>query len=154
MKGVGYISAVVALVASLALLPGCFDEEFSSSPSDVLSFSVDSLRFDTVFTTMGTATQNFKVYNRNYAHVASENHKLAFMRIDYGASCLKQLRRLNYACLEGFQLIFRPLAGIGWQAFYLAGVQLKVIDVDFSDFHDFDVLRKYRKSVYNIRIFQ
>ena len=65
MKGVGYISAVVALVASLALLPGCFDEEFSSSPSDVLSFSVDSLRFDTVFTTMGTATQNFKVYNRN-----------------------------------------------------------------------------------------
>lgn len=65
MKGAKYISAAVALVASLALLPGCFDEELSSSPSDVLSFSVDSLRFDTVFTTQGTATRNFKVYNRN-----------------------------------------------------------------------------------------
>lgn len=65
MKGSRRISAVVALVAMLALLPGCFDEDFSTSPSDVLSFSTDSVRFDTVFTTQGTATRNFKVYNRN-----------------------------------------------------------------------------------------
>ena len=65
MKEVKHILSVVAAVVSLALLPGCFDEEFSTSPSDVLSFSTDSLRFDTVFTAQGTATRNFMVYNRN-----------------------------------------------------------------------------------------
>lgn len=43
-------------------LSACKKEKFSSNLSD-LSFSIDTLFFDTVFTEIGTATRNFKVYN-------------------------------------------------------------------------------------------
>lgn len=43
---------------------GCISDEFTDSPSDVLAFSVDTLRFDTVFTDVGTPTARLKVFNR------------------------------------------------------------------------------------------
>ena len=48
-----------------AMVTGCFDDEFSTSSEHVLSFSTDSVRFDTVFTEQGTATKTFKVYNKH-----------------------------------------------------------------------------------------
>lgn len=46
------------------LLINCRDEEvFTSDPSQLLTFSLDTLRFDTVFTQRGSATQIFKLYN-------------------------------------------------------------------------------------------
>lgn len=53
----------IALIAS-ALGSGCISDEFSDSPSDLLTFSTDTLRFDTVFTDLGTPTARLKVYNR------------------------------------------------------------------------------------------
>ena len=45
---------------------GCIkDEEPSSNPSYKLSFSTDTLLFDTVFTTVGSTTRYLKVYNPN-----------------------------------------------------------------------------------------
>lgn len=41
------------------------DENYSTNPNHRLSFSVDTLSFDTVFTTIGSATKEFMVYNRN-----------------------------------------------------------------------------------------
>lgn len=41
------------------------DENYSSNPNHRLSFSVDTLSFDTVFTTIGSATKEFMIYNRN-----------------------------------------------------------------------------------------
>ncbi|MFR9164911.1 MAG: hypothetical protein ACLVKO_01310 [Dysgonomonas sp.] len=49
-----------------SLLFSCFDDEkFSSNPSLRLEFSSDTVRFDTVFTTIGTPKQTLKIYNKN-----------------------------------------------------------------------------------------
>lgn len=46
-------------------LVGCDEEEsYTTSPSALLSFSTDTVRFDTIFTTIGSTTKLFKVYNR------------------------------------------------------------------------------------------
>ena len=54
------------LILALNLL-SCdgLDENYSTNPSHRLSFSVDTLSFDTVFTTIGSATKEFMIYNRN-----------------------------------------------------------------------------------------
>lgn len=52
------------LIVAATLLPGCISDDISHSPSDVLSFSTDTLRFDTVFTDLGTPTARLLVYNR------------------------------------------------------------------------------------------
>ncbi len=41
------------------------DDEIDTDPSLRLSFSVDTVLFDTVFTTIGSATKTLTVYNRN-----------------------------------------------------------------------------------------
>ena len=47
------------------LVSSCFKEDFDTSPGAQLAFSTDTLRFDTVFTELGSATRSFRVYNRN-----------------------------------------------------------------------------------------
>jgi hypothetical protein len=44
-------------------LSACRKERFMSGNDLALEFETDTLRFDTVFTDMGTATRKFKVYN-------------------------------------------------------------------------------------------
>lgn len=39
------------------------DDNYSTNPNHRLSFSVDTLSFDTVFTTIGSATRQFMIYN-------------------------------------------------------------------------------------------
>ena len=41
------------------------EDDFITTPDVQLEFSLDTLRFDTVFTELGSATRFFKVYNRN-----------------------------------------------------------------------------------------
>jgi hypothetical protein len=41
------------------------EEQFTTNTEDKLEFSVDTLRFDTVFTQLGSATRTLKVYNRH-----------------------------------------------------------------------------------------
>lgn len=43
----------------------CQKEKFTTAPEDKLEFSADTLRFDTVFTELGSATRILKVYNRH-----------------------------------------------------------------------------------------
>ncbi len=47
------------------MLSSCKDDDFTTSPDFRLSFSVDTLTFDTIFTTIGSATRVLKVYNRS-----------------------------------------------------------------------------------------
>lgn len=57
-----------ALFAAVAIAGGyvsCDDMDYTTSPSAVLSFSADTVSFDTVFTGVGTSTYTLKVYNRN-----------------------------------------------------------------------------------------
>ena len=45
---------------------GCNDfDNYSVSPNHLLSFSTDTLSFDTVFTTIGSTTGYFMIYNKN-----------------------------------------------------------------------------------------
>lgn len=49
----------------LTFFPGCMEEDFSSDPAHLLTYSTDTVRFDTLFTTIGSATNKLMVYNRN-----------------------------------------------------------------------------------------
>lgn len=63
MKSIG---VSVVLVLFLMLFNSCQEgNDFSDSEELTLSFSNDTIRFDTVFTTLGSATKQFKIYNRN-----------------------------------------------------------------------------------------
>lgn len=63
MKPIAYF---IILLTSFSLFFACSnDDNFSNNSNLRLSFSVDTLRFDTVFATVGTATKRLKVYNKN-----------------------------------------------------------------------------------------
>ena len=63
MKYIFYSLCLFGLGLSLF---SCEDEEnFLTDGNFTLEFSVDTLRFDTVFTELGSATRSFKVYNNN-----------------------------------------------------------------------------------------
>lgn len=65
--------AVCALVAAIA----CERNDFSTNPGFRLSFSADTVVFDTVFTTIGSATRSIKIYNRNSEDIEIQSIKLA-----------------------------------------------------------------------------
>ncbi len=55
-----------AIVGILSMITtGCIEDGFTYNSSDVLAFSCDTLKFDTVFTEVGTSTRKFVVYNHN-----------------------------------------------------------------------------------------
>lgn len=61
-----YFTYLLLLLLSLFSFYACNDDEkFSTSSSLRLEFSSDTIRFDTVFTSIGSATKRLKVYNRN-----------------------------------------------------------------------------------------
>ena len=56
---------LVLLLLAFATLSACIrEEDFTTDAGDQLAFSTDTLRFDTVFTELGSATRSLKVYNR------------------------------------------------------------------------------------------
>lgn len=74
--------------ATTTLLTNCKDEEdFITDSSAKLEFSLDTLRFDTVFTQLGSATRSFKIYNRNdrpirISHIYLESGNTARWRMN------------------------------------------------------------------------
>ena len=56
---------LVLILCSLFFIPSCREEQLSSDPSLSLSFSTDTVAFDTVFTAVGSSTLRLMVYNRN-----------------------------------------------------------------------------------------
>lgn len=63
---------------ALFLLTACNKEEkFTTDNGDKLEFSVDTLRFDTVFTELGSATRYIRVYNRHKESIRISNIQLA-----------------------------------------------------------------------------
>ncbi len=53
------------LSAGVSLLPGCKPREEELQTTGGLAFSADTVKFDTVFTTLRTVTKRLWVYNRN-----------------------------------------------------------------------------------------
>lgn len=69
-----FISALVTTV----IFTSCDNDlEFTNSPGHVLSFSTDTISFDTVFTTIGSSTRRLMVYNSNDKAVNISSVKLA-----------------------------------------------------------------------------
>ena len=52
-------------------------ENYSDNPQDLLSFSADTVSFDTVLTTVNSPVSAFRVYNRNAKHLLISSIRLA-----------------------------------------------------------------------------
>ena len=69
-------------------MAACITDGFTNSPGDTLTFSADTVSFDTVFTDLGTPTARLKVYNRakkavNISSIRFANPQSAFtMNVD------------------------------------------------------------------------
>ena len=74
MKQLGYI---LVLILTLGYLISCEDEKYLSSSDVKLRFSVDTVMFDTVFTTIGSTTQHLKIHNPFDQKVLVSSIKLA-----------------------------------------------------------------------------
>ncbi|WP_102409184.1 hypothetical protein [Parabacteroides bouchesdurhonensis] len=63
----------------LNLLSACdgLDEHYSTNPNHRLSFSIDTLSFDTVFSTIGSTTKELMIYNNNSEALNIESILLA-----------------------------------------------------------------------------
>lgn len=68
---------ILILLLSLGYLYSCEDEKYLSSSDAKLLFSVDTVMFDTVFTTIGSTTQHFKIYNPFDQKILISSVKLA-----------------------------------------------------------------------------
>ncbi|HJX72015.1 MAG TPA: right-handed parallel beta-helix repeat-containing protein, partial [Bacteroidales bacterium] len=55
----------IVFVIGMILLSGisCRDEDYITDPEAVLSFSTDTISFDTIFTSIGSTTKQLKIYN-------------------------------------------------------------------------------------------
>ena len=60
---VRYLLHIILLAFLFISLFSCEDEGYLNSPDARLQFSTDTVMFDTIFTTIGSTTQNFKIYN-------------------------------------------------------------------------------------------
>ena len=107
MKSCKYI---VLLVMVLIGITACNDEDFSSSPALSLTFSTDSVKFDTIFSKVPSSTRTMWVYNRSG----------------------KDLRCTNVRLLNGNQTGFR----VNVDGVYLspaAGYQLQDVEIRNKD---------------------
>lgn len=64
MTRFSYTLFTLLLAVMLCGITSCITDDFSTSSSDLLTFSSDTVAFDTVITMQGTATKQFMVYNR------------------------------------------------------------------------------------------
>lgn len=65
------------LLACFVILFSCKKTGFTDSPNALLFTSTDTLHFDTVFTTVGSITQSFKIFNGNDQKLRISNIELA-----------------------------------------------------------------------------
>lgn len=70
-----FISLLICLIGS-SLLTGCVDEEFTTSSEHTLTFSADTVRFDTLLTTISSSTTRLMVYNEHKKAINIESIQL------------------------------------------------------------------------------
>jgi hypothetical protein len=64
MKKYNFVTGATILI--ITLMAGCNEmDNYSVNPNYRLAFSTDTVSFDTVFTTIGSTTHYFMIYNRN-----------------------------------------------------------------------------------------
>lgn len=65
------------LIISVLIIISCEQEKFITDSDAQISFSVDTLYFDTVFTSLGTATKSFTIYNPHKEFISISELRLA-----------------------------------------------------------------------------
>lgn len=74
----------------------CKKDSFIAGPEALLSTSADTLRFDTVFTTTGSVTQFFKIYNNN-----PQKLRISAIQLKGGAA---SFFKMNVDGLSGYEI--------------------------------------------------
>ncbi|MEO8760089.1 MAG: hypothetical protein ABI388_03240 [Bacteroidia bacterium] len=106
MKKLAYISA-------LALFFSCFisckKDKAITSPSAKLTFSQDSILFDTVFTSIGSTTKLFRIHNKNNGKLIISSLKLArgtasFFRLNVDGVPGKSFTNLEIAAQDSMYI--------------------------------------------------
>lgn len=72
-----FVKLAIGCIILLCVLFSCKKESFIKSGSASLSTSIDTLKFDTVFTTTGSVTQSFKIFNGNDQKLLLSHVRLA-----------------------------------------------------------------------------
>lgn len=101
---------LLVLSALTFLLTFCREDDLTTNPSDKLSFSADTLGFDTVFTTVGSTTQGFLIFNSHKNRINISSARLAGgssspFRMNIDGMSGKELSNINvwgrrqYLCL-------------------------------------------------------
>lgn len=65
IKKITGIIIVATVFIAILFLSSCNKNTFTTDPSDLLEFSTDTVQFDTIFTSIGSATNYFVVRNSN-----------------------------------------------------------------------------------------
>lgn len=73
----------------------CKKDHFITSPDASLGISIDTLSFDTVFTTVGSVTQSFKIFNNN-----DQKLRLSQVRLSGGAASAFKININGASSLE------------------------------------------------------
>ncbi len=76
-----FLSFLVVTVCFSVSFMSCKKDKLLTDPSATVAFSQDSILFDTVFTTIGSATRNIRVINNN-----SQKINISSIRLEQGAS--------------------------------------------------------------------
>jgi hypothetical protein len=72
------IAGITLLMAVLLIISSCGRKDIlETNPNSKLEFSRDTIIFDTVFTTIGTATRNIRVYNPHNRNIRISEIRLA-----------------------------------------------------------------------------
>lgn len=74
---VKYLFQILAVAVIVISLFSCEDEGYLNSRDAQLTFSTDTVTFDTIFTTIGSATQHFTVHNPYKENILISRIKLA-----------------------------------------------------------------------------
>ena len=71
------LAFICILIGGLMVFTQCRKEQLTTDPSAKLEFNKDTVLFDTVFTTVGSTTQQLRIFNRNNRAVNVSSVELA-----------------------------------------------------------------------------
>ena len=82
-----HLSYLIFTIVSLIAFSSCIEDGFTTSPSDLPVFSVDTLDLGTIFTEQSSTTHRFTAYNRasksiNISHIGLSGPNAAYFRLN------------------------------------------------------------------------
>lgn len=92
---------LAGVVGLFSTITSCKKDGFLTKGGDI-SFSVDTLKFDTVFTTLGSVTRSFKLYNNNNKRIKMSEIKLfggdsSYFRMNIDGQPTKNIKDIELA---------------------------------------------------------